>query len=88
MLLRFRDRRAGSACLLVTVVRAPERNGALTESGTVTALSGTGLGARLAGTARFTSRAADHRGSLHGRSRISPTSQRSETRYCPGLSGY
>lgn len=88
MLLRFRDRRAGSACLLVTVTRAREKNGALAESGTVTPLSGTGLGARLAGTARFTSRAGDHRGRLHGRSRIVLTDQRTESRYCPGLSDY
>lgn len=88
MLLRFRDRRAGSTCLLVTVTRAREKNGALTESGTVTPLSGTGLGARLAGTARFTSRAGDHRGRLRGRSRIVLTNQRSESRYCPGLSDY
>jgi hypothetical protein len=60
MLLRFRDRSTGSTCLLVTVIRAREKNGALAESGTVTPLSGSGLGARLAGTARFTSRAGDH----------------------------
>lgn len=88
VLLHFRDRRAGSACLLVTVTKAREKNGALAESGTVTALSGSGLGARLAGTARFSSRAGDHRGRLRGRSRIVLTNQRSESRFCPGLSDY
>jgi hypothetical protein len=88
VLLRFRDRRAGSACLYVTVTRARQKNGALRETGTVTPISGSGLGARLAGTAQFTSRAGDHRGRLRGRSRITVTNQRSESRYCPGLSGY
>jgi hypothetical protein len=88
VLLRFRDRRAGSACLYVTVTRARRKNGALTETGTVTPISGSGLGARLAGTARFTSRAGDQRGRLRGRSLITVTDQRSESRYCPGLSGY
>ena len=88
VLLRFRDRRAGSACLYVTVTRARQKNGALSEAGTVTPVSGSGLGARLAGTARFTSRTGDQRGRLRGRSRITVTDQRSESRYCPGLSGY
>jgi hypothetical protein len=61
VLLRFRDRRAGSACLYVTVTRARRKHGALSETGTVTPISGSGLGARLLDPAVPPSRPSDAR---------------------------
>jgi hypothetical protein len=85
VLLRFRDRRAGSVCLYTTVTRARRANGALRETGSITPIGGTGLGARLAGTARFTSRSGEKRGRMRGRSRIGLIDRPSVTSSCGSI---
>jgi hypothetical protein len=85
VLLRFEKRGAGSLCLSVRFTVKRLKKGRFRERGRFVALGGTGAGAELVGTGRFTQTTGRRGGRMRGRSRLTTGAARPEPALCTAL---